>query len=121
MTVFNDRHVCRVVPNPPEVVASFAAIDADPTVYHTMNGPSEFHVIGTLRDWTIIDRVGRIGVPTLLVSGRHDEATEATVEPYAAGIPDVRWEIFDDSSHMPHVEEEGAYLRLVGAFLDQHD
>ena len=27
--------------------ASFAAIDEDPTVYHTMNGPSEFHVIGT--------------------------------------------------------------------------
>jgi L-proline amide hydrolase len=119
--VFYDRHVCRIVPNPPEVAATFAAIEADPTVYHTMNGPSEFHVIGTLRDWTIVDRVGRIAVPTLLVSGRYDEATEATVAPYAAGIPDVRWEIFADSSHMPHVEEEAAYLRLVGAFLAQHD
>jgi L-proline amide hydrolase len=119
--VFYDRHVCRVVPNPPEVAATFAAIEADPTVYHTMNGPSEFHVIGTLRDWTIVDRVDRIAVPTLLVSGRHDEATEATVAPFAAGIPDVRWEIFADSSHMPHVEETEAYLRLVGAFLDRND
>jgi L-proline amide hydrolase len=119
--VFNDRHVCRVVPNPPEVDASFAAIEADPTVYHTMNGPNEFHVVGTLKDWTIVDRAERIAVPTLLISGRYDEATEATVQPYADRIPDVRWEIFENSSHMPHVEEEEAYLRLVAAFLTEHD
>jgi L-proline amide hydrolase len=119
--VFNDRHVCRIVPNPPEVAESFAAIAADPTVYHTMNGPNEFHVIGTLKNWSIVDRVDRIAVPTLLVSGRHDEATEATVQPYADGIPDVRWHIFENSSHMPHVEEETAFLRLVGAFLAEND
>jgi L-proline amide hydrolase len=118
---FYARHVCRIVPNPAEVAASFAAIDADPTVYHTMNGPNEFHVTGTLRDWTIIDRLDRIAAPTLLISGRHDEATEATVQPYADRIPDVRWEVFSDSSHLPHVEEEDAYLRLVGAFLQAHD
>jgi L-proline amide hydrolase len=119
--VFNARHVCRIVPNPPEVAASFALIDADPTVYHTMNGPNEFHVVGTLRDWSVIDRLDRIAAPTLLVSGRYDEATEATVQPFADRIPDVRWEIFPNSSHMPHVEEEEAYLRLVGAFLDAND
>ena len=27
--VFNDRHVCRVVPNPPEVDATFAGIEED--------------------------------------------------------------------------------------------
>jgi L-proline amide hydrolase len=118
--VFNDRHVCRIVPNPPEVAESFALIDADPTVYHTMNGPNEFHVVGTLRDWSVIDRLDRIVAPTLLVSGRYDEATEATVQPFADHIPDVRWEIFPHSSHMPHVEEEDAYIRLVGTFLDQH-
>jgi L-proline amide hydrolase len=119
--VFNNRHVCRVVPNPPEVEATHASIDTDPTVYHTMNGPNEFHVIGTLKDWTIVDRLDRIAVPTLLVSGRYDEATPATVQPYADRIPDVRWEIFERSSHMPHVEEEEAYLRIVGAFLTEHD
>lgn len=86
-----------------------------------MNGPNEFYVVGTLRDWTIVERLHRIQVPTLLVSGRYDEATEATVQPYADEIPDVRWEIFAESSHMPHVEEEDAFLRIVGAFLAQHD
>jgi len=119
--VYNDRHVCRVVPNPPEVAESFAAIDEDPTVYHTMNGPNEFHVVGTLRNWTIVDRLDRVVAPSLVINGRYDEATEATVRPYADRIPGARWEVFENSSHLPHVEEEDAYLRIVGAFLDQHD
>ena len=75
--VFYERHVCRLDPWPPEVVEAFAWIERDPTVYHTMNGPSEFHVIGSIRDWQSKDRLGEIDVPTLLVSGRHDEATPA--------------------------------------------
>jgi L-proline amide hydrolase len=110
-----------MVPNPPEVTASFDAIAADPTVYHTMNGPSEFHVIGSLRNWSVVDQVKDIAVPTLLVNGAHDEATAATVQPFADSIPDVRWETFAESSHMPHVEEEERYLCVVGAFLDEHD
>ncbi len=118
MMVFYERHVCRVVPMPDEVQRTFKAIEDDPTVYHTMNGPSEFHVIGTLRHWSIIDRLPKIEVPTLLISGRHDEATPATVQPYADRIPDVRWRIFEDSSHMPHVEEKDVCLGAVAEFLD---
>jgi L-proline amide hydrolase len=117
MRVFYERHVCRVVPMPAEVSASFAAIDADPTVYHTMNGPSEFHVVGSLRDWSIVDRVGRVAVPTLLISGRYDEATPETVQPFHDGIPDVRWEVFAESSHMPHVEEPERFDAVVTEFL----
>ena len=73
--VFYGRHLCRLDPWPDEVVEAFAWIERDPTVYHTMNGPSEFHVIGSIRDWQSKDRLGEIDVPTLLVSGRHDEAT----------------------------------------------
>jgi len=118
--VFYDRHVCRV-PWPPEVARTFAAIEEDPTVYHTMNGPSEFHVVGNLKSWSIIDKLDRIQAPTLLISGRHDEATKATVQPYADHIPDVRWTIFENSSHMPHVEETERCLQVVGEFLAQHD
>ncbi len=117
--IFYARHVCRVQPMPPEVVRTFDAIAADPTVYHTMNGPSEFHVIGSLKHWTIIDRLHSINVPTFLISGKYDEATPATVQPYADNIPDVRWQIFDHSSHMPHVEEKEACLAAVTEFLNQ--
>lgn len=118
--VFYDRHVCRI-PWPPELEASFAAMEADPTVYHTMNGPSEFHCIGTIRNWSIIDRLDRIEAPTLLISGRHDEATEAVVRPFNDRIADVRWTIFENSSHLPHIEETEAFLTLVGDFIAAYD
>jgi L-proline amide hydrolase len=103
---------------PDEVARTFAAMAEDPTVYGTMNGPSEFHVIGTLKEWSVIDRLHLIEVPVLLISGRHDEATPAVVAPYLYGIKNVRWHVFGDSSHMPHVEEREACLALVAAFLD---
>jgi L-proline amide hydrolase len=118
--VFYDRHLCRV-PWPPEVEATFAAIAEDPTVYHTMHGPSEFHCIGTIRTWSIIDRLDRIQVPTLLISGRHDEATEGVVQPYAERIADVRWTVFENSSHLPHVEETVSCLKAVGEFISVYD
>jgi len=121
MDVFYARHVCRIVPHPAELARTFAAIAEDPTVYHTMNGPSEFHVIGTLKTWSVVDEVKRIQVPTLLISGGHDEAAPSTVQPFADGIPDVRWHIFEQSSHVPHIEERNAYMALVQDFIDARD
>jgi len=121
MDVFYARHVCRIVPHPAELARTFAAIAEDPTVYHTMNGPSEFHVIGTLKTWSVVDEVNRIQVPTLLISGGHDEAAPSTVQPFADGIPDVRWHIFEQSSHVPHIEERNAYMALVQDFIDARD
>ena len=119
--VYYDRHVCRVVPNPPEVARTNECLVEDPTVYHAMNGPNEFFVIGTLRDWSVVDRVHAIVAPTLLCSGRFDEATPATVQPFFDAIPDVRWEVFEHSSHMPFVEEPDRYREVVGRFLSDHD
>jgi L-proline amide hydrolase len=115
------RHVCRVVPNPPEVLATMAQLAADPTVYHTMNGPNEFFVVGTLKNWDITPELHKIAVPTLLLSGRHDEATPATVQPYKDHIKGATWVIFEDSSHMPHVEEKEFCMGVVGGFLNMHD
>ncbi len=119
--VFYARHVCRVVPWPPEVARTFAIMDVDNTVYRNMNGPTEFHVIGTMKDWTIEDRLSQISAPTLLISGRHDEATPEVVRPYADNVPDCRWVVFEDSSHMPHVEEKALCLATVSDFLKLHD
>ena len=119
--VFNARHVCRLDPVPEEVERTETALRENPQVYRATNGPSEFHVIGTMREWSIVGRLHGIAVPTLLVSGRYDEATPATVQPFFDEIPDVRWTLFEHSSHMPHVEEEERCLDVVGRFLDEHD
>jgi len=115
--VFYARHLCRI-PQPPYVVASFEQMSADPTVYHTMNGPSEFHVIGSLKTWDIRKDLGKISIPTLLVSGQYDEATPAMVEEINKLIPGSKWELFPESSHMPHVEEPARFKRIVSEFLD---
>jgi L-proline amide hydrolase len=119
MRVFYDRHVCRVVPWPRDYLASFMETSNDPTVYSVMNGPSEFHVTGTLRDWSIVDCLGDIEVPTLLVSGRYDEATPVTVQPYFDRIRNVRWEVFEESSHLPNLEEPQRFHAVLAQFLDE--
>ncbi len=118
--VYYDRHLCRV-PWPDFVTRSFAQMDEDPTVYHTMNGPSEFHCIGSLKTWDITDRLPEISTPTLLVSGRYDEATPHIVEQIHQRIPGSQWQVFEESSHMPHVEEPDAFLETVEAFLKMVD
>jgi L-proline amide hydrolase len=117
MLVFYERHVCRISPWPRDHFASFMEIVNNPAVYHAMNGPSEFHVTGTLKDWSVVDRLSDIAVPALVVSGRHDEATPVTVQPYYDRIPDVRWEIFEESSHMPNLEEPERFHAVLAGFL----
>jgi len=118
--VYYDRHLCRV-PWPDCVERSFAQMEADPTVYHTMNGPSEFHCIGSLKTWDITDRLSEISTPTLLISGRHDEATPHIVEQIHSRIPGAQWRIFEESSHMPHVEEPEGFLDTAESFLQTVD
>src|SRR3954463_15526888 len=118
--VFYDRHVCRI-PWPDCVRRSFAQIADDPTVYHTMNGPSEFHCIGSLRTWDITDRLAEIDVPTLLVSGAYDEATPLIVRQIQDRIPNSRWTLLEESSHTPHLEQPEEFRAAVQGFLAEVD
>ena len=121
MMVFYERHLCRIVPFPEELQRTFAQLEADPTVYHTMNGPSEFHVIGTLQGWDVTDRLGEIDVPVLVISGEHDEATPTVVRPVVAGLRDATWELVEGTSHSTHLERPERFLELVSTFLASHD
>jgi L-proline amide hydrolase len=82
-----------------------------------MNGPSEFHVTGVLKDWNIVNRLGEIRVPALLLSGRYDEATPAIVTEVHQGIPGSEWVLFEASSHTPHLEELDRFQVVVQEFL----
>ena len=117
MLVYYRRHVCRLDSWPDCVTRTFEKLAQYPEVYNTMNGPSEFHVIGTLKTWDITNRLHEIKVPTLLLSGRYDEATPIIVEPIQRSIPGSEWIIFENSSHMPHVEETELYLQVLDRFL----
>jgi proline-specific peptidase len=117
MMVFYRRHVCRSEPWPDCLNRAMAKLQAHPEVYNTMNGPSEFHVIGVIRDWDITARLGEIRVPTLITSGRHDEATPAIAETVHRGIRGSEWVIFEHSAHLAHAEEPERYMQVLDRFL----
>ena len=115
--VYYRRHLCRLDVWPEPFVRSIEAMGDDGFVYNTMNGPSEFHVIGKLKDWSILDRLHEIEVPALLLSGAYDEATPAIVGAIADRIAHAAWILFDRSSHTPHLEEPAAFDAAVSGFL----
>jgi pimeloyl-ACP methyl ester carboxylesterase len=114
---FRRRYICRLDPEPEVLQRARAKFGKQ--VYETMWGPNEFTVTGTLKDWDVIARLGEIRVPTLITSGRYDECTPALVEPLHEGIAGSEWIIFEDSAHMPYLEEPERYLRVVGEFLER--
>ena len=118
-TEFYKRHVCRVYPYPEFVQRTFDQIDRYPEVYNTMNGPNEFFVVGTLRGWNVIPRLGEINAPTLVTSGRYDEATPLIAGTVQQGIPGAEWVIFENSAHMAHAEEPERYMQVLDEFLSR--
>jgi L-proline amide hydrolase len=124
-TVFYQRHLCRLDPWPAGVSEGLAKLDEDPTVYHTMNGPSEFHVIGSIKEWSSTARLGDIRVPTFVVSGEFDEATPALQVPLVDGIRsagnEVEQTVMAGCSHLPMWEQPDAYNALVADWLGRRD
>jgi proline-specific peptidase len=117
---FYRRHVCRLDPWPECVLKTAAEIDGN-QVYLTMNGPTEFDVIGLLRDWDRTTDLGRIGAATLVTCGRYDEITPACSQTITDGIPGARMVVFEHSAHCAHEEEPKLYASVVEEFLASVD
>ncbi|MBB1255734.1 proline iminopeptidase-family hydrolase [Streptomyces alkaliterrae] len=110
---FLHRHFCRLDPWPAELNRQGFGFD----VYQTLWGPSEITCTGTLADWDVSDRLGDVRVPTLIVSGAHDELTAPLQDELRDGLPDARRVTFADSGHMSHLEEPDRFARTVAEFL----
>lgn len=74
-----------------------------------------FH--GPLKEWSSIDRLHQVSVPTLIVNGTNEIAQDFVVEPFFRLIPKVKWVTFGQSSHCPHMEERERFMVLVDNFL----
>ena len=68
--------------------------------------------------FNLLDRLHEITVPTLVMGARHDWVTPyGESEKIAAGIPGSELVIFEESGHMPFVEEQERFLVVVREFL----
>jgi L-proline amide hydrolase len=124
MAEYEKRHVLRIEPTPPWEAAAEELFERNRRVYDVMTGGSEFGrdgEFGRLTGWDVRPRLHTIDVPTLLLSGRHDEATPAVVATLAEGIEGATWHLLENSSHSCHSEETELVLSLIAAFLDEVD
>jgi proline iminopeptidase len=113
-----ERHLCRVQPWPDELKRSMDNLGRG--VYETMWGPNEFTLTGTLASWDRRERLQEIDIPTLIVCGRYDEVVPACSETMRDGIRGSRLEIFENSSHLCHMEEPERFFPLFVDFLKDH-
>jgi pimeloyl-ACP methyl ester carboxylesterase len=113
---FMRRHLCRMADFPLILCEDYLARNQQ--VYEVMWGPSEFFATGVLADWSVEQRLGEISVPTLILSGRYDEATPAHQEKLRDGIPGSRWVVLEDSAHLTFVEEPERYHDVLSSFLE---
>ena len=86
--------------------ARFAGLAEHPDVYMHMQGPNEFVITGTLKDWDITARLGEIDVPTLITAGAHDEFTPRQAQVVNEGIQGSELVTFENS--FAHAVRRGA-------------
>jgi pimeloyl-ACP methyl ester carboxylesterase len=74
-----------------------------------------------LKDWTVMDRHGRIRVPTLVVAGRGDFVFPPDCQrELAASIPHATLHLVEHAGHNAHEERTEEVLQSVTEFIRAH-
>jgi pimeloyl-ACP methyl ester carboxylesterase len=67
----------------------------------------------------IMDRLGGIGVPTLVICGKDDRMTPVKYSEYLSGhIPNAKLVLVPDAGHMAMIEQPRAVNEHIAAFID---
>jgi pimeloyl-ACP methyl ester carboxylesterase len=71
-----------------------------------------------LKNWTVMDRIGEIKAPTLVIAGREDFIYPPEhQEELAAGIPNARLVFIDRAGHNPHNERPAEVIQAIKRFM----
>jgi proline iminopeptidase len=109
------RHICRLDPWPDPVARAFKHINNQ--VYGTMQGPNEFVVTGTFKDWDRWKDLPKITVPTLVIGARYDEMNPDDIRKMGKLLPNSRVAICENGSHLAMWDDQEAYFRALIPFL----
>jgi proline iminopeptidase len=100
---------------PESVNNTFAHLN--PEVYVLMQGPSELGASGRLVDWYRSEDLSSITVPTLVIGSRYDTMDPAHMEWMAGELPNGRYLLCPNGSHMAMYDDEAAYMRGLESFI----
>jgi len=120
--VFNQlysKHFCRINPWPEPVSRMFKHLNTE--VYGIMQGPNEFVVTGTFKDWDRWKEIKNIIVPTLLVVGRYDTMNVEDIRKMGELIPNSRVVICKNGSHLSMYDDQETYFRALIKFVKDVD
>ncbi len=112
-------HVLRMPADqwPDAVNRTFAHLNPD--VYIPMQGPSELGASGKLGDWDRTGDIARITVPTLVIGAAHDTMDPAHMAWMAEEIPNARFLLCPDGSHLSQWDDETVFFDgLIGFLTD---
>lgn len=120
VNVFYREHLLRMDEMPGDVSRSLEYGNSR-NVYRIMNGPNEFTITGTIKDWDITDKISKIKLPTLITVGRYDEVTPNVAEAIHKQIKGSNLVVFEKSSHLAMWEEERElYMKTLADFILSH-
>ena len=84
-------------------------------------GHNEFSPSGTLAGYEFTDRLHEIEEPCLITSGAIDLCSPYIAKTMYDRIPNSKWELFQYSRHMPFVEENEKYIKVLIEWLKAND
>jgi proline iminopeptidase len=98
-----------------------AFTQAGENVYLHMDGPSEFTLTGTLRNYNATGKLNRIKVPALFMGGQYDEARPSTVKYYADLVPNSEVAIIPEAGHLCMQDNPDSTNNAIRDFLHKID
>ena len=106
---------------PDPVNRAFAKLN--PNLYVTMQGPSEFGIVGDakLKDWDITAELPRITVPTLSVGGAYDTMDPKHMEWIATQVQNGQYLHCPNGSHMSMYDDPEVYFDGIIKFIKEVD
>lgn len=90
-------------------------------MYNYMQGPSEFAITGTLKDYDAKPFLPQIGVPTLYTVGEFDGANPALVKRFASLTPGAQVAVLPGAAHITPWDARDENVRIVAEFLRSAD
>lgn len=109
------KHVCRLDPWPEPFMRAFKHLNTE--IYNTMQGPNEFVVTGTFKDWNSWNYLQHIVVPTLLIVGRYDTMSENDIQKMGTLIPNSRVVVCENGSHLCMYDDQETYFHELLKFI----
>ena len=93
----------------------------NPAIYNYMQGPSEFTITGTFKDYSATAFLPQVKVPTLFTVGEFDEVGPALVKSFADKVPKARYALLKGAAHIATWDARDENVKVVRDFLRAAD